>query len=158
MKEIRTAAYRGLQSFSYAVTINLVIGIAIMALVKKTDFVPVLPEFSSHFYSPYIAFGVQCLLVGVTSMAFGAGSVIMEIARWSLVKQSIVYFITTAVVWIPVSMFCWGLGTYTCTFYTILASYLVGYIISWGVQYRICRRNIAAINESLEKLNNSFEK
>lgn len=158
MSWIKSALYRGMQSFAYAVTINLVIGLIIAAAVNKPDFMPMIPEYAAHFSSPLIAFGTQCLLTGVTSMAFGAGSVIMEIASWSLVKQSIVYFVVTALVWMPVSVFCWGLGKYTGTFISVTASYLVGYIISWFVQYKMCKQNIMEINKRLEELNEASEK
>lgn len=158
MSWIKTACCRGMQGFAYAVTINLIIGMIIVAVVNKPDFMPMIPEYAAHFSSPLIAFGMQCLLTGVTSMAFGAGSVIMEIASWSLVKQSIVYFVATALVWIPVSIFCWGLGKYMGTFFSIGASYLVGYIISWFVQYKTCKQNIKEINKRLEELNEASEK
>lgn len=153
MKWMKTASIRGLQSFLYAVTINLVLEVIVTAVVNKPDFIPVLPDFAAYFSSPFLAFGVQCILVGLTSMAFGAGSVIMEFASWSLVKQSVIYFLVTATVWIPVSVFCWGLGKYKNTFYSITASYLIGYIISWSVQYKVCKKNISDINRKLEELN-----
>lgn len=155
MKRMKLAISRGLQSFSYAVTINVLIGVVIMLISGDAQTVPVVPDFADRFPSPTAAFGVQCLLIGLTSAAFAAGSGIMEIASWSLVKQSIVYFVVTAAVWMPVSVLCWGFGKYSVTFFSVTGSYLIGYIISWTVQYRICKRNIAEINEKLKELNRS---
>ncbi|MBR3772567.1 MAG: DUF3021 domain-containing protein [Clostridium sp.] len=155
MKRMKLTVMKALQGFSYAVTINVLIGVVIMLVSKEAQVVPVVPDFADKFPSPMAAFGVQCLLIGLTSAAFAAGSRIMEIASWSLVKQSIVYFVVTAAVWIPVSVLCWGLGKYPATFFGVTGSYLIGYIISWTVQYRICKRNIEEINEKLKELNRS---
>lgn len=155
MKRMKSIISKGLQSLCYAVTINILIGVVLMLAFKNEDFVPVIPEFADRFPSKTMAFGVQCLLIGLTSAAFAAGSGIMEIASWSLVKQSIVYFVVTAAVWLPVSVLCWGFGKYPMTFFSVIGSYLIGYIISWTVQYRICKRNIEQINEKLKELNRS---
>lgn len=157
MKWTKIALQRGMKSFCYATVVNLIISILIVACVNKPDFYPLVPDYQAHFTSPLLAFGVQCLLVGLTSAAFGAGSIIMEFAHWSLVKQSIVYFLVTAAFWIPVSVFCWGLGKYKSTFFSVTASYLVGYIISWSVQYKVCKKNIEDINRRLEELNQMNE-
>lgn len=155
MKRMKSTITKALQSFCYAVTINVLIGVVLMLVFKNDNFVPVVPDFAERFPSPTLAFGVQCLLIGLTSAAFAAGSGVMEIASWSLVKQSIIYFVVTAAVWIPVSVLCWGFGKYPVTFFSVTGSYLVGYIISWIVQYRICKRNIQQINEKLKELNRS---
>lgn len=85
MSWIKSALCRGMQSFAYAVTINLVIGLIIAAVVNKPDFMPMKPEYAAHFSSPLIAFGTQCLLTGVTSMAYGV--VIYLLAIWLFEKK-----------------------------------------------------------------------
>lgn len=154
----RSAVKKGVTSFVYATTINLILGVIIIGAVRKPGYVPVLPDYAKRFSSDTVAFAVQCMLVGVTSMAFGAGSEIMENAHWSLLKQSIIYFFVTAAVWMPVSMFCWGFGKYVSTFVSVTSSYLIGYVISWTVQYRLCKKNITEINRKLEELNADPEK
>ena len=153
MNRMKVIVSRTMQGFSYAVAINVLIGVVLMMVSGNEDFVPVVPDFAKRFPSEAAAFGVQCLLIGLTSAAFSAGSAIMEIASWSLVKQSIVYFVVTAAVWMPVSVLCWGFGKYPVTFFSVTGSYLIGYIISWTVQYCICKRNIKEINERLKELN-----
>ena len=152
---IKKAIYKGLSSFSYGVTINLILGILLTFTIGEGKTAPVVPEFAAHFPSDLIAFGVQCLLIGITAMSFSMGTEIMEIKSWSLVKQSIVYFIVTSAVWVPVSMFCWGFGKYMHSTITVICSYVTGYVISWYIQYRICRQDIEAINRKLEELNQS---
>lgn len=158
MMWMKKVIVRGASAFANAVAINILLALVLIKVVDKPGFLPMLPEYAEKFSSDMEAFIVQCLLIGLTSMAFGAGSVIFEVARWSLVKQSIVYFIITTLVWGSVAVFCWGLGKYKSAFYSIMASYLIGYIISWSVQYKICKKEISNINQRLQELNTKYEK
>lgn len=149
---VKNALVRGLNSFAYSVLITVVIYALIMALGAHQGEMPLLPEYMAHFESPVTALLVQCLLVGVISAVFGAGAVIMEIERLGLITQSIIYFVVTTAVWIPVACFCWGFHKYLGSMIGVGASYLVSYFISWSVQYRICRKNIEEINQRLQEL------
>ena len=149
---LKRAIKRGIHSFVNAAAINVIIFAIIMAAVNKPDFVPLLPEYAARFSSDILAMIVQIILIGITSAAFGFWSVIMEHERLSLLIQSILYFILTAAVWIPVAVLCWGLGKYVNSFISISLSYLIGYIISWIVQYRSCKHSLHQINEKLKEM------
>ena len=147
---------RGLNSFMYSVGIYLILQILITAITQAItghgEFIPVLPEFAARFTNPYMAVYVQMFLIGLTSVAIGAGSIIMELERLSLLVQSILYMIVTMAVWIPVGCFCWGLHKYPGTMISVSLTYLVAYSISWVFQYRQCKRNIEEINQRLEQI------
>jgi hypothetical protein len=137
----------------YATAINVVIALVIVAIVNKPDFLPLVPDYAVHFESEIVAMLLQIVLIGITSAAFGAGSVILEIERWSLLKQSVIYFILTAVVWVPVSIFCWGINKYTTAFISVICSYTISYIITWMVQYNLCKKSVAKINQKINEMN-----
>lgn len=147
---------RGINSFMYAIGIYIVIQTVVLAIVGavtgENGMIPVLPEFAAHFSNIYMAVYVQALLIGLSSAVFGAGSVILELERISLVAQSILYFLVTMAVWIPVGCFCWGLHKYPMTMISVGLSYLLSYSISWVIQYRQCRQNVEQINEKLLQL------
>jgi len=149
---LKKAMIRGMNSFVYATTINVIICCIVMVLVNKPDFIPMLPEFSARFSSDIFALIVQLILIGITSASFGFWSIIMEFGRISLLVQSILYFILTAIVWVPVAIICWGLGKYVSTFISISLSYLIAYIISWTVQYRSCKESVKQINQKLKEM------
>lgn len=134
----------------YAIGISAVIQTVLLAIVKDMD--PVLPEFGAHFPNVYTAMLAQYLLIGLISAAFGAGSVIMELERLGLITQSILYFLLTAAVWIPVGCFCWGLHKYPITILSMGLSYTISYVVCWAVQYRLCKRNVEQINRKLLEL------
>lgn len=141
---------RGINSFMYAVGISTVIQMILLSVMKEMT--PVLPEFGAYFPNVYTAMLAQYLLIGLISAVFGAGSVIMELERVSLVVQSMLYFILTAFVWIPVGCICWGLHRYPVTMLVMGASYTVSYVFSWIVQYRLCKSSVEQINKKLLEL------
>ncbi len=147
---LKNALIRGINSFMYAVGISTVVQTLVLSLVK--DMNPVLPEFGMHFSNLYLAVLAQNILIGITSAAFGAGSVIMEMERISLVVQSILYFVLTALIWIPVGCICWGLHRYPATMLVMGVSYTVSYVISWMVQFKQCKSNVEQINKKLLEL------
>lgn len=149
---IKQMIFRGCNSFAYSIAITCVLQIIVTVIYGETQFIPLLPEYMAHFSNPYLAMLVQHVFIGLTSASFGAGSVIFELERLSLLVQSILYYIVTSLVWIPISCFWWGLHKYPQTLVTVGVSYAVSYAISWIVQYRLCRRNIEEINQRIQIL------
>ncbi len=152
---IKNMLFRGLNSFMYSVAITLsVYGILIGTGAHQGEF-PMLPEYMAHFSTPTMALIVQCLLIGAASATFGLGSFIMENEKIGLITQSIIYFVATAAVWVPVACFCWGFHKYLPTMIGVSVSYLISYFISWRIQYKVCRTNIEEINQKLQEMGQS---
>lgn len=149
---IKKAMTRAINSFFYSIGVNVVIVAILMAVVKKPGFVPVHPDFAAKFSSGLEAVITQCILIGLTSAAFGGWSILLEMERLSLLLQSVLYFIVTAMVWIPVSIYCWNLGENLYSYITIVTSYLISYIVTWMIQFRLCRHNVEAINRKIEQI------
>lgn len=152
---LKNALVRGLSSFMYATAINVILALAIIAIVNEPGFVPLVPDYAAHFNSDILALLLQIVLIGLSSASFGAGSVLLEIERWSLLKQSVVYFILTTVIWVPVSIFCWGINKYPTAFVSFVISYVASYIITWSIQLSLCKKSVAKINEKLIQMNES---
>lgn len=147
---------RGINSFMYAIGIYVMIQTVVVAIVEaitgESGMIPVLPEFAAHFSNIYMTVYTQALLIGLTSAVFGAGSVILELERIGLIVQSVLYFLVTMAVWVPVGCFCWGLHKYPPTMISVGLSYVVSYSICWVIQYRQCRQNVEKINRKLSQL------
>ncbi|MDD2960239.1 MAG: DUF3021 domain-containing protein [Lachnospiraceae bacterium] len=146
---VKRAIHRAVSSFHYAVTLNVVITAILLFMDGDAGFLPVLPEFAARFATPVLAMIVQWLLIGCTGAAFGGFSVLLELERWSLLKQSVIYFVLTSVVWVPVAVTCWGLGTYVSSFVSVITSYSISYAVVWIIQYRTCKHSIEQINQKL---------
>ena len=106
--------------------------------------------------SPIRAFAIQCLLIGIVSMSFGLFTIVFEKEKWSILKQWILYFIFTTIVWIPISIFCWGYYNLPTTI-TVTLSYLIGYAITAFIQYKNCKESVDKINERLKELKEEGE-
>ena len=106
---IRNALIRGMNSFMYSVGITLTI---LCLLFVGGDYSPVLPEFASRFDNDIEACAVQLILIGLSSASLGAGTVVMEMERLSLLTQSLIYLVITGLVWGLVGCYCWGLHKY----------------------------------------------
>lgn len=148
---IKNALFRGLNSFMYSVGITLVILCLFLCCIEG-DYVPLLPEFVSRFDNTAEAFAVQLVLIGISSASLGAGSVVMEMERLSLLTQSLIYFMITGFVWGLVGCYCWGLHKYPLTMFGVGISYMVSYTISWIIQYRICKKSVEEINRKITEL------
>lgn len=148
---LKKAMIRGMHSFMYAVGISLLIYGVIMSFTGN-EYTPVLPEFAQHFDNTIEAFAMQLILTGIASGSLGAGSVIMEMERLSLLTQSLIYFVITSFVWVLVGCYCWGLHKYPLSMLGVGSSYVVSYVISWIIQYRICKKSIEEINCKINEL------
>jgi glucan phosphoethanolaminetransferase (alkaline phosphatase superfamily) len=153
MEMLKNALIRGINGFVYAIATNVILALIIIIMAKEPNFVPLVPDYAARFDSEIIALLLQTVLIGLTSAAFGAGSVILEIGHWSLLKQSIIYFIVTTVFWLPVSMFCWGINKYPTAFISVICSYIASYVITWVIQYSSCKKSVAKINQKLLQMN-----
>jgi len=110
-----------------------------------------LPEYAARFDNEMLAFGVELLLVGFISAMASGGTVLLELKRPGLVVQSILYFLLMLATWIPVACFLWGFHKYVTSFVSTLLSMVVTYGICWGIQYRLCIRDVKEINERLQE-------
>ena len=148
---IKKMLVRGIKSFSCAVTINVLIYVMLIVSRGAGDWLPMLPEFQAGYDSPVLAILVQCLLVALCSAVFGAGSVLFEMERMGLMAQSIIYFVITSAVWVPVACYCWGMHKYPMSVLGVGASYVVSYVICWGIGYHNCRKSVEQINRKLRE-------
>ncbi|MBQ9766271.1 MAG: DUF3021 domain-containing protein [Lachnospiraceae bacterium] len=138
---------RVMNGFCYAIAITLVVHTVIMF---ATGHIPMLSEYVERFDSPVVAYAVQLMLVGFISSVASAGTVILELRRPGLLVQSILYLVLMLVTWIPVACYLWGFQKYLSSMISSILSILVTYGICWGIQYKICKRDVKEINERLK--------
>lgn len=135
-----------LNGFCYSIAITLCVDWFVLAVAGE----PVmLPEFAEKFESETVALSVQLLLVGVMSGVTAAGTVIFELKRPGLWVQSILFLLLMLAVWIPVACYVWGFHKYVMSMVSTLAGIVVTYGICWGIQYKLCRRDVEEINQRL---------
>ena len=139
---------RFVNGFCYSVAITMVVQLVVMTLSGD---VILLPEFAAHYENDVIAFCVQLLLVGVMSGVTSAGTILFELKRPGLLWQSVLFLLVMLAVWIPTACYLWGFHKYLTSMLSSLASIIVTYGICWGIQYKLCRRDVQEINQRLNR-------
>ena len=145
-KELTT---RIIDGFSYAVAINVVVAL-ICILVFKIE--PLVPSYSAYFENKSLALLVQIILTGVISGTFAGGTVLFEQAKPGLLLQSLLYFLLTTAVCIPITGFCWGLFVYKTSAIIFLCNYFATYFICWTVAYRSSVKEVREINRRIAEI------
>lgn len=144
---------RGLTAFAFGIAGGQMVVMIVALISGNPDFTPLVPEFAARFNSTLIAVGVQNLCTGLVGLAFGLSSFIFDIEKWGFLRQAAVYFMLTAAVWIPVSIFCWGLGTHPSALFSVLASFIFSYALTLFLQHMHCKKAVLLINKKLNELN-----
>ncbi len=140
---------RIIDGFSYAVAINVVVAL-ICILVFKIE--PLVPSYSAYFENKSMALLVQIILTGVISGTFAGGTVLFEQAKMGLLLQSLLYFLLTTAVCIPITGFCWGLFVYKTSALIFLCNYSATYFICWTVAYRSSVKEVREINRRIAEI------
>ncbi len=148
---------RAIISMAITCLVTQIFDLIAILIADNPDFVPLVPDYLAHFESPLLAVSVSILLTSVIGAVFGGASVLYDLEKWSFLKQGIVHFFVTSVVWIPISVYLWGLGKYPTTFISVFISFTVTYGVVWFMQYLKTRDAVRKINEKLVQLD-QFEK
>ena len=140
---------RIIDGFSYAAAINVVVAL-ICILVFKEE--PLVPSYSAYFENKSLALLIQIILTGVISGTFSGGTVLFEQAKLGLLLQSLLYFLLTTAVCIPITGFCWGLFVYKTSAIIFLCNYFATYFICWTVAYRNSVKEVREINRRIAEI------
>lgn len=140
---------RIIDGFSYAAAINVVVAL-ICILVFKVE--PLVPSYSAYFENKSMALLIQIILTGVISGSFAGGTILFEQAKLGLLLQSLLYFLLTTAVCIPITGFCWGLFVYKTSAIIFLCNYFATYFICWTVAYRSSVKEVREINRRIAEI------
>ena len=150
---VRTILKRGAISFAISsvagLLVNLIIDI-IVNLSGKEDFVSVSPGIRELLPTPTIAAYINVLLYGMIGATFAMMTFIFEIDRLGFVVQGILYFISTGIVLVVITVFIWKLHRYPQALISTIAGYAVTYMIMGITQYKTLKKDINDINRKLE--------
>ncbi|MGE6513310.1 DUF3021 domain-containing protein [Lysinibacillus sphaericus] len=136
--------------FVIGVTIGQIVQLCISLGLGQESYLAVVPNFRALFTSETVAVCTQIFLTGMIGVTFAMAALVFEIARWGMLKQYIVHFSVTASVWIPIVMIIWMPKT-MANIFSLLASFIGTYIVTWLMQYQLSKRDIEKINAILER-------
>lgn len=95
------------------------------------------------------AAALQALLSALMGAALSAGSLIWEVERWSLMKQTALYLGLSAAAYLPVAYLLHWMEHSLRGMLGYLGSFLVFFAVVWGIQYGLARRKVARLNRHL---------
>lgn len=140
---------RGACSYCICVTINILV--CLILCLSGVEAVCT-PAFAARVGSAAAASFLQPLLIGLIGFAFGAGSVLFEIERWSFLRQGALHIALTAAVWIVVELICFSPITQPVVI-SFTCSILFTYTVTWIGRYLVWRAQIRRLNEQIHQMN-----
>lgn len=145
---------RGLLGFPLGICIGYVITIAISAVHGGGYYAPCAPELAVQMGSEIAAVILQALLCGILGTACAMGSVVFEVERWGITKQTILHFLIMSLSLLPVAYISnwmeqslWGVLSYFAIFVGV-------YVVIWAVQYLIWHVAVRKINRKIRENRN----
>lgn len=135
--------------FVIGVIIGQIVQILISLKLGQGEYMPVVEHFRSFFVSEMTAVIVQILLTGIIGVTFATSSLVFDIVKWSPLKQYIIHFCITALVWVPIVTLLWMPKTFISTLIFFI-SFLGTYIVTWVIQYMISKNDIKQINAAIQ--------
>ncbi|MDD3428451.1 MAG: DUF3021 domain-containing protein [Oscillospiraceae bacterium] len=141
---------RGALGALIGIVLGDVITVGISLCIGQGEYFPCVPAFVSAMGNQLNAVMMQMLLDAILGAAFGASSLIWEIDKWSIAKQTGVYFFITAMVMMPIAYFAnwmhhsfWGMVSYFAIFAGI-------FVVVWISQYLGWKRRVKKLNDKLK--------
>jgi len=129
--------------------ISTAITIAISLALGDGAYYAVVPELTAVCGSEINAVVVQALFSMLYGAAWAGASVIWEIERWSLLRQTVSHLIVCSLATFPIAYFAWwmphngaGIALYFGIFFAV-------YLIIWLAQYAAMRKRLKQINERI---------
>ncbi len=133
------------------VTLGLIITILISAVQGGGEYAPVVPALAAEVGSELGAVALQTALCALLGGVCGGASVVWQIDRWSIARQSGVYFLLLAAAMLPIAYVLhwmehslWGVVSYAGIFLGIFAA-------AWIGQYLALRAKFKRIQQKLDE-------
>lgn len=148
MKKILKKAAEG---FLPGIGIGYIITIIVSYILGTGSYEPVVPSFEIWAGSPVAAVAIQGFFCGILGSVFAGAGEIWEYEKWSLFKRTLVFYITTIIAMIGISLLLhWIVITPSQIISFILLFTLIFFIIWIGIYLKI-RKEVEAINQKLKK-------
>lgn len=139
-----------LMSYLITIGISLVIGDGI--------YYPCVPSLAEQFHNEMTAVLIQMLLSALLGAGFAGCSVIWEMEKWSLLKQTGIYFAIVSVLMLTIAYTLHWMEHSVAGFVSYFAIFFGIFAIVWLVQFCAWKNKIAAINGKIRENRASDDK
>lgn len=151
---------RGLLGIPVGIAICVIISVIISVILDRTTettglYYPCTPELISAAGSELNAVIIQLFLSAALGFVMGAASIIWKFENWSIVKQSAVFFIITAIAMLSISYLLYWMEHTITGFLHYLLTYAIYFVIIWliiwFIEYMSVKRKVKSFNEKIHK-------
>lgn len=143
--------YRTLLGFPLGVFIGYLITIILSHIFAGEYYSPCVPSLIDTFGNQINAVTFQAALCGILGSSFAAASLIWEVESWSLLKQTVIYFIVTSLSMMPIAYFTHWMEHSLAGFLIYYLVFIAIFIVMWVVQYFIWKNKIKSLNHKLKQ-------
>jgi hypothetical protein len=142
---------RAALGFPLGICIGYIITIAISLVLATGQYSSCPPLLAQQFGSELAAVVFQTVLCGVLGAAFAAASIIWEMEKWSIAKQTGVYFLVTSLAMFPIAYFAQWMERSLAGFLLYFGIFAAIFIVMWLIQYFVWRSKIKRMNAGIKE-------
>lgn len=148
---------RSILGFPIGIAIGYLITIFISLGWANGYYSPCVPELISAMGNEINAVVLQALLCGLLGTGFAASSVIWEIEKWGIIKQTGIYFIITSVTMLPIAYFTYWMDHSIIGVFSYFGIFALIFAFIWIIQFVIGKHNVRRMNENLHNVKGSSD-
>lgn len=141
---------RGALGVPLGIAIGYMITIISSAVWGEGYYAPCVPELVKEMGSEINAVVLQAVLCGLLGMVCGAGSVIWEIERWSIARQTGTYFLLILAGMMPIGYVLQWMEHSAAGAAQYFGIFAIIFVVIWISQYVNVLWKIRAINSKLK--------
>ena len=143
--------FRSFLGLLSGIALGQLIAIVISAVKGDGSFYAVIPELVNDFGGEQSAVIVQTILLGLSGAIVSAASVIWELGRWSLTKQTGAHFCLFAIPFTIVAYVLYWIPRSVGGVAASLIVLVVIYAVIWCGAYCSAKKKIRKINDQLHR-------
>ena len=140
---------RGILGFPIGLAIGYTITIILSLIFANGYYSPCVPELTVIMKSEINAVMLQAFLCGILGTGFAACSVIWEIERWGIVKQTGIYFLIISVIMMPIAYVTYWMEHSLKDMLCYFGIFAFIFAVIWIIQYFIAKKEVKKLNENL---------
>ncbi len=142
--------FRGIIGFPLGITLGYIISILISLFATNGEFNPCVPQFVEQVGSEIGAVVIQTLLSGILGSAFAMSSLIWEIDRWSIAKQTGIYFLVISLSMLPIAYITHWIEHSIVGFVIYFSIFIGLFLVIWITFYFIIKTKVKQLNNKLK--------
>lgn len=137
---------RALLGLPIGITITYFISIIISIIYGKGFYVACVPALVDMMGNEINAVILQVLLGAILGMVFSIASIIWELENWTLLKQTVIYFVVVSVWMLPIAYFTYWMEHSWRGFVTYFGIFIIIFGIIWSIVFAFGKVKVKRMN------------